>query len=482
MKPIHFGTEGWRAVLAEDYTFDRVRAVARAAARWFQQQPHQAAVAIGHDTRFLGGSFASAAADELAHSGIEVHLCAAALPTPATCFYVVEQRLAGAVVLTASHNPAEWNGVKVKHAQGASVTEQDAQWIGQEANRILARERTDSEATPKHEHLRFDIREAYLERLLSLVDREAITRAKLIVVADLMHGAGAGYFDEALRRAGCAEVRAVRANPDPTFDGLHPEPIGPNLQASLPLTVSPEVALGVATDGDGDRLGLMAQGEYLDIQRAIVFILYHLLKNRGWRGRVVRALNVTSMVDRLCEHYGCAVTEKSVGFKNIAPEILSSDDVILGVEESGGFYIRGHIPDRDGSLAALTACEAVACERKPVPQILADIFALAGGERFFGRVDPRLPEEKRDQVKRCLDSFAPEAIAGQPVAEVNHLDGVKCLRADGSWLLLRLSGTEPLVRVYAEAHSQPELAALLEAGGEFVRQMAGTPLRDCPAT
>ena len=473
MKPIHFGTEGWRGLLAEDYTFDRVRAVSRAAARWFRQQPSQAPVAIGHDTRFLGASFAAAAADELSNSGVETRLCPGPLPTPATCFYLVENKLAGAVVLTASHNPAEWNGVKVKHAKGASVREQDARWIGEEANRILNSERTDSEATPEREHQRFDVREPYLERILSLVDRQAISRAKLTVVADLMHGAGAGYFDEALRRAGCADVRVLRALPDPTFEGAHPEPIEPNLQSSIPLTASPEVAIGLATDGDGDRLGLMAHGEYLDIQRAIIFILYHLLKNRGWRGRVVRALNVTSMVDRLCQHYGCTVTEKSVGFKNIAPEIIASDDVILGVEESGGFYLRGHIPDRDGSLAALTACEALAYERKPVREILADVFSLAGGEWFFDRDDHRLTEEQRALVAQRLPSLSPASVAGQSVADVNRLDGVKLLRGDGSWLLLRLSGTEPLVRVYAEAASKPEVAALLQAGADFVRQMAG---------
>jgi len=471
MKPIRFGTEGWRALLADDYTFDRVRAVARAAAAWFKQQPRQAPVAIGHDTRFLGARFAAAVADELAHSGVETRLCRGPLPTPATCFYVIENALAGAVILTASHNPGEWNGVKVKHSQGASVIEQDAQWIGEEANRVLQTPRSDDQAAPELQHQRFDVREPYLDRLLSLVDRQAIARARLTVVADLMHGAGAGYFDEALRRAGCAELRVVRANPDPSFEGIHPEPIGPNLQASLPLTASPEVAIGLATDGDADRFGMMAHGEYVDIQRAIIFILYHLLKHRGWRGRVVRALNVTSMVDQLCGHYGCAVTEKSVGFKNIAPEIIASDDVILGVEESGGFYLRGHVPDRDGSLAALTACEALAYERKPVRQILADIFSLIGGERFFDRDDHALTQQQRDQVSQRLPTFAPEAIAGQPVAEVNRLDGLKCLRRDGSWLLLRLSGTEPLVRVYAEARNRREVAALLEAGGEFVRQM-----------
>jgi len=470
MPAIRFGTEGWRAMLADEYTFGNVRIVARAAGRWFEQQSHQAPVAVGHDTRFLADRFAAAVADELAECGVQPHLCTAFLPTPATCFYVVENGLAGAVVLTASHNPAEWNGVKVKRPEGASVTEQDAKWIGDEANRILAA--GSEQRAPERNHERFDVREAYLDRVLSLVDRKAIARARLTVVADLMHGAGCGYFDEVLRRVGCAEVRLVRGNPDPTFDWKHPEPIGPNLQPSIPLTAEADVAVGLATDGDADRFGMMAHGEYIDIQRTIVFILYHLLKNRGWRGRVVRAINVTSMVDRLCDHFGCTVTETSVGFKNIAPQMIASDDILLAVEESGGFGIKGHIPDRDGSLAALTACEAIAYEAKSVRHILSDIFALTDGRSYFDRLDLRLQPEQRDQVDEALPSLAPDAIAGQTVDSINRLDGAKYTRKDGSWLLLRLSGTEPLVRIYAEGRSEDEVSKLLDAGRDLVLAMA----------
>jgi phosphomannomutase len=472
MTRIRFGTEGWRAVLAEDYTFDNVRAVARAAGRWFKQQPLQAPVAIGHDTRFMGERFAAVVADELAECGVEARLCSGSLPTPATCFYVVESKLAGAIVLTASHNPAEWNGVKVKRPEGASALEEDAKWIGDEANRIAASDMGGGRA-PRREHERFDVREEYLARVLSLVDADAIARAKLTVVADVMHGAGGGYFDEALRRAGCAEVRALRANPDPTFEGKHPEPIGPNLDPSIPLTADPEVAIGVATDGDADRLGLMAHGEYIDIQRSIIFILHHLLKNRGWRGRVVRAINVTSMVDRLCEQYGCTVTETSVGFKNIAPQMIEADDIILAVEESGGYGLRGHIPDRDGTASALMACEAVAVEGKPVREILSDIYQVTGGRPHFDRLDIRLTPEQRDKVKAKLPSLEPDTIAGQPVAEVNRLDGAKYIRKDGSWLLLRLSGTEPLIRIYAEALSGSDVREMLDGSRDLVLEMAG---------
>ena len=471
MKPVRFGTEGWRAVLAEDYTFERVRAVARATGKWFRAQPRQAPVAVGHDTRFLGARFAAAVADELADVGVTPHLCAGPLPTPATAYYVVANGLAGAIVLTASHNPAEWNGFKVKRAEGASVLEHEAKEIETEANRLLAAGA--DETAPQAAHQRFDVREAYLDHLLSLVDCQAIAGARLTVVADLMHGSGGGFFDEALRRAGCAEVRAVRTDPDPTFEGKHPEPIGPNLEPSIPLTADAGVAMGLATDGDADRFGLMAHGEYIDIQRAIIFVLYHLLKNRKWRGRVVRAINVTSGVDRLCEQYGCTVTETSVGFKNIAPEMVASDDIVLAVEESGGFGFRDHIPDRDGSLAALVACEALAYEGKPVRDILADAFAAAGGEPAFDRVDLRFPPEKRDKVADGLPSLAPEAIAGQPVVEINRLDGAKYLRRDGSWLLMRISGTEPLVRVYAESRCKEDVPKLLEAGRELVLGMTG---------
>ncbi len=471
MRPIHFGTEGWRAVLGEQYTFHNVRAVARAAARWFQRLPQQGPVAVGHDTRFMGDRFASAVADELAAAGVEPALSTGPLPTPAICYYVAEHGLSGAIVLTASHNPAEYNGFKVKTHHGASLGAEDAAWIGEEANRLVASAL--GEPAPAVAHKRFDVREEYLERVLSLVDRGAISQAKLRVVADCMHGSGGNYFDEALRRVGCAEVKALRTSPDPTFEWQHPEPIGPNLEASIPLTAEPDVDIGLATDGDADRFGMMAHGEYIDIQRTIAFVLYHLLKNREWRGRVVRAINVTSMVDRLCEHYGCEVTEASVGFKNIAPEMIASDEVILGVEESGGFGIRGHIPDRDGTLAALVACEALAAEGKPVREVLDDLFELVGGRLFFDRVDLRLTHDQRDRVQEALPSLEPAELAGQPLVSVNRLDGVKMIRADGSWLLTRLSGTEPLVRIYTEARSEADVKSLLEAGQRLMVEASG---------
>ena len=471
MRPIRFGTEGWRAVLADDYTFDNVRIVARAAAQWFRRQPKQGPVAIGHDTRFMGERFAAAVADELAAAGIEPRLCSGPLPTPATCYYVVTQGLAGAVVLTASHNPAAYNGVKLKSHWGASVGEGDARWIGREANNLL--QSAKQERAPAADHTRFDVKEDYLSRLLSLVDREAIAKADLHVVADCMHGAGGGYFDEALRRVGCAEVKTLRADPDPTFEWKHPEPIGPNLESTIPLTADPRIDIGLATDGDADRFGMMAHGEYIDIQRTIAFILYHLLNNRGWRGRVVRAINVTSMVDKLCEHFGCTVHETSVGFKNIAPEIINTDDVILGVEESGGFGIRGHVPDRDGTLTALTACETLAVERKPVRDILQDVFDITGGSMFFDRLDLRITPAQSDSVREALPSLEPDELAGQKLESVNRLDGSKLIRHDGSWLLMRLSGTEPLVRIYAEGRSEADVRALLDAGKKLILSVSG---------
>jgi phosphomannomutase len=470
MPRIRFGTEGWRAVLADQYTFENVRMVARATAAWLKTQDKTEPVAIGHDTRFMGDRFAKAVADELAAAGVKPLLCASFLPSPAICYYVASQGRAAGIVLTASHNSAEWNGYKVKGPEGGSALAEEAAWIGEEANRLL--EQGAAEPTPEVEHKRFDVKEQYLERVLSLVDREAIAKAKLTVVADMMHGAGCGFFDEGLRRAGCAEVRTLRASPDPTFGWNHPEPIGPNLGPSIARTEPSEVDIGVATDGDADRFGMMAKGEYIDIQRAIVFILYHLLKNRGWRGRVMRSLNVTSMLDRLCDHYGCEVVETSIGFKSIGPEMITATDILLGVEESGGFGIRGHVPDRDGTVAALIACETLAAEGKPVGEILRDIYELVGGRRYFDRVDLRLEPEQRGAVDAALPSIEPRELAGKRVDAINGIDGAKFIRDDESWLLMRLSGTEPLVRVYAEGWSADDVAALLEAGRELVMKAA----------
>jgi len=471
MPAITFGTEGWRAVLADGYTFDNVRRVARAAGAWFRQQPQTGPVAVGHDTRFMGDQFAAAAADELIAAGVDAHLCEGYLPTPAASHYVVANRLAGAIFLTASHNPANYNGLKVKTQYGTSVEADGAKWIEQEANRLI-RLRGKFALAPQSAPQRFDNKEEYLNRVLSVVDRDMIARAKLRVVADTMHGAGCGYFDEALRRVGCAEVTAVRGEPNPTFEWRRPEPIGKYLGASAPLTAEPGIHFGLATDGDADRLGMMADGGYLDIQQAIVLVLYHLLKNRGHRGRVLRSLNVTSMVDRLCTGYGCSVKETSVGFKNIGPEMARSDDVILGVEESGGFGIKGNIPDRDGTLAGLTVCEAIAAEGKPVREILGDIYRLIGGRRYFDRMDVEILPEQRKRLGRRIRKLSPRRLAGQKVEEVSHLDGAKLIRQDGSWLLARLSGTEALVRVYAEAWSEADLRALREDGRRLIQKAA----------
>jgi phosphomannomutase len=289
----------------------------------------------------------------------------------------------------------------------------------------------------------------------------------------MMHGAGGGFFDEALRRAGCAEVRALRGDPDPTFEGHHPEPLGPNLTSSVAMTADAGVDIGLATDGDADRFGMMAHGEYIDVQRTIVYLLYHLLEHRGWKGRVVRSVNVTTMLDRLCAHYGVAVVETSVGFKNIAQEMIEAQDVILAVEESGGFGIRGHIPDRDGTFTALTACEARAVAGKPVRDTLAQIGALIGGLRAFDRLDLPLTPEQRERIAAGLSRHDPEAIAGRPVAEINRLDGEKYIRDDGTWVMLRLSGTEPLIRIYAEGADPADVHALLQGGREIVERVGG---------
>jgi phosphomannomutase len=457
-------------VLADQYTFANVRAVARATAAWLKTQAKSEPVAIGHDTRFLGDKFAQAVADELAAAGVRPVLSAGFLPTPATCYHIASNGLAAGIVLTASHNRAEWNGYKVKGPEGGSAMAEEAAWIGDEANRLA--EQAAAEPAPEVEHERFDAKEDYLARVLSLVDCDAIAKAKLTVVADVMHGAGCGFFEEGLRRAGCADVRALRVNPDPTFGWKHPEPIGPNLAPSIPLTQDDDVHIGVATDGDADRFGMMAAGEYIDIQRAIVFILYHLLKNRGWRGRVMRSVNVTSMLDRLCDHFGCEVVETSIGFKSIGPEMITAEDIVLGVEESGGFGIRGHVPDRDGTLTALIACEMLAAEAKPVGKILDDIYGVVGGRRYFDRVDLRLQPEQRSAVDAALPELEPRELAGKSVATVNRIDGAKFIREDESWLLMRLSGTEPLVRVYAEGWSAEDVASILGAGRDLVMNAA----------
>ncbi len=473
MKPIVFGTDGWRAVIAEDYTFDGVWAVASGYGEWLVAQKETRPVLVSFDARFLSENFAAVAAAALAAKGLRVRISDKPAITPAASYWVASNNFAGAAVITASHNPAEWNGFKIKTADGASSPPELTGPVQSHANALLkvrhgesapgmtgAAMPQDALNVPPTESV--DLREPYLTRLKQLADMELIRRAGLKVLVDNMHAAGSGYLDALLQGAGC-DVKAVRSERNPLFGGVRPEPIAENLGASLPLTRENGIQVGFALDGDGDRLGIMAEGEFINTHRMMALLALHILKNRGERGALVRTTNMTSMIDALAAHFGVPLIETPVGFKHIA-KLMLSREVAIGGEESGGTGFSGHIPERDACLAALRICEFIATERKSIPELLEMLWGYVGGVHYFARRDVHLSEERKQAALKSLEGNPPDKIAGRPVVSLNPLDGRKFFFENNDWLLIRPSGTEPLVRIYAEAKSEKDLNALLQAG------------------
>ena len=477
-RPIRFGTDGWREVIADGFTFDRVRVVAAAMARYLHQQGLASrGVGVGYDGRFLSGRFARAVAEVLAGAGIPVLLARRETPTPALAAAVVERGLGGGIVVTASHNPPEFNGLKFKPPYGGSATEAITAPIEREANAILQEQGAEIPRRPLEDAIAaglvewMDPIEPYLRRILSLVDVEAIARADLAVAVDPMHGAARGVLAEALRRAGVRRLGAVREEANPGFGGLNPEPIEPNLGPLKAFVRDGGWQAGFAVDGDGDRIGMVDEtGGFVNAHQIFSLVLMHLVEHRGLKGEVVKTVSTTSMIDRLAQRYGLPLVETPVGFKYVCARMLEGD-VLVGGEESGGIGIRGHIPERDGILSALIMAELMATTRLPVSGLLQELVRRVG-PHLYGRLDLHFDESRRQALVQRLAGHAPDRIADVPVKEVKRVDGFKFVLEDGSWLMVRPSGTEPLVRVYAEADRPERLDALLGTGRQWVEQVS----------
>jgi phosphomannomutase len=469
MTDIRFGTDGWRGIIAEDITFANVRLVARALARCVRTDagggpdPH---VLVGHDTRFLSREFAQAAAEAMAGEGIRVSLTSAFAPTPAFSYAVVRLGAAGAVVITASHNPAEYSGVKFKTNFGGSASIAFTRGVEQEIRNLQANSSKFEIRNSKFEIGLFDAREPWLDRLEELVDTGRIGRSGIRVAVDAMYGAGQGLLSERLRRAGTT-VRELHGEMNPGFGGLHPEPIPAYLGALMDCVKSWEGTgprVGFAFDGDGDRISPVDEdGNVISPHQTLAILLRHLVRNRGQRGTVVKSVNIGHMVDAEAEALGLPLVVTPVGFKHIA-EAMRQHDATVGGEESGGFAVRGHIPERDGGLISLLLLECMTMTGKSLGTLVREMEAEYGPHRY-GRLDLRLASlEERDRVVATITASPPDRILSVPVGHVETMDGIKLPRADRSWVMLRASGTEPLLRIYAEAPSEGEVNALLAWG------------------
>jgi alpha-D-glucose phosphate-specific phosphoglucomutase len=477
---ITFGTDGWRAVISDEFTFANVRLVAQAIAEVIQENVGAARtgtprVVVGFDTRFLSDRYAILVSEVLAANGLRVALAKADAPTPVISYAIPHLGAAGGVMITASHNPPRYNGIKLKAAFGGGASTAETRRVEAKitANIAAGREPARMEiadALAQGVVERFDPFPAYREHVWRLIDANILRQSGLRVAVDAMYGSGRGYLRDLLSEAG-VEATEIRGEMNPGFNGIHPEPIAKHLKPLMDLAPGGRFDLGLAIDGDADRTGAVGPtGRFIDPHCIMTLALRYLVDVRRQRGDVVKTVSTTQMLNRLAAGYGLAVHETPVGFNYIA-DLMLDNDVLLGGEESGGISIKGHIPEGDGVLMGLLMAEIVAFYHKSPETLLDEIMAEIG--RFdYARNDFRVrPFAKADLVARLV-ADAPDRLAGIPLATINTRDGVKYLLADDSWLLIRPSGTEPVLRVYAEAHC-PEVVQRLLAEGRALADAAG---------
>jgi len=466
---IKFGTDGWRAVIADDFTFDNVRRVVRAIASYvLKQEDAQRGVVVGYDTRFASKTAAGIAAEVLAKAGIPVFLADDAVPTPAVSFTVKARGAAGGVVITSSHNPWNWNGVKFKANFGGSATPAIMKAIEQE----LAAGSVPSGRPAKIEEV--DIKANYIPAICQFADLDLIAKAGFKFAVDSMHGSGRGVLSQIFAGRKISHV-AIRQNVDPLFPGINPEPILPHVALLQETVVKEKCAAGFATDGDADRIGAVDEnGSFVDSHKIFAVLLRWLLERKKWPGEVVRAFNTTRMLDRIAAKHGRKLNECSIGFKHIA-DLMMDREIVIGGEESGGIGYSRFLPERDGILNSLLLANVMAEERKPLGQLVADL-QREYGEHYYGRLDLHIPEDVKQNAIRKAASDQTVSLGDFQVSSKADLDGIKFFLdapKDGNgadaWVLFRASGTEPLLRIYTEAGSPALVSQILATAEAFVK-------------
>lgn len=489
--PIKFGTDGWRAVISEEFTFENVRMVAQAIADKMladgknskstkRTTAGKIRAVVGYDTRFLSDRYAAAVSEVLAANGVHVWLAQRDAATPIISYAIVHKKADAGVMITASHNPPRYNGIKLKSRHGGSSSPEDVKDVEarlqanhkkQVAPKVISVDQAMTNGSIEY----FDPLPAYKKHLNKLVNFDKIRRANLSVAVDPMYGAGRFYLADLLREAGC-RVKEVRGEMNPGFNGSHPEPIAKNLEPLYEEMATGQYQLGLATDGDADRIGAMDPGDhftepkFVDPHRIMAIILEYLVHYRGLRGSVVKTVSTTQMLNRLAERYDLTIHETPVGFNHIS-DLMMEEKVLIGGEESGGISIMGHIPEGDGLLMGLLLAEVVATHHKTPAQLLRDLMAAPDvGPFYYARRDqPVTPFEKAKLVASMM-ADVPERLGGSNVAKTSDRDGVKFIMADESWLLIRPSGTEPVLRIYAESRSDSQVQTLLTEGAALAQK------------
>ena len=463
--PIKFGTDGWRGIIAEDYTFDNLRLCAQGMADYLKDLGQASrGVVVGYDTRFGSEEFATAVAEVTTANLITTYICDRAAPTPAVAYNVVALDAGGGAVITASHNPPQWNGFKYKPDYGGSASPE----VVEELERKIA----EAEASRDVRRISLSVAEsqgllerinpepAYLGHIATQVDLEAIRHAGLNIVVDPMFGAASGYLRRLLS-GGSTKVAEIRKERNPAFPGMaQPEPIAHNLKPLMTSVTRRRADVGLATDGDGDRLGIVDEkGQFVTTLQSFALLCLHALEVLGERGPLVRSITMTSMVDRLGALYDVPVFDTPVGFKFLG-QVMMQENALLAGEESGGYAFRGNIPERDGVLSALKLLEMMVKTGKTPTELLAMLEEKVG-PHHYDRWDVVFDPTQREAIQARVRTARPSSLGGRAVEEIDMRDGVRFILEGGFWALVRFSGTEPLLRIYAEAESMGEVVALL---------------------
>jgi phosphomannomutase len=481
---IHFGTDGWRALIADTYTFDNVKKVAQAAAHFWKSEkrrklscyswkpgtyactyrPPEKGIVIGYDARFLSDQFARTAAEVFASNEIPVFLSKCIAPTPTVSFAIADQKLSGGIMITASHNPYNWNGFKIKMEFAGSALPEITQGVEQEIKKV-SREKS-AAAVEKSDAMieMIDVIGPYFNAIKQKVDLALIEKNNFEILVDPLYGTNVGLMKKLLPKARIEEIHSEK---NPLFGGLNPEPIDVNLRELMHDVPFKKASVGLAFDGDGDRIGAVDEnGRFLSSHEIFCLLLWHLAKNRQWKGAVAKTFSTTNRLKLLSDHFCLPFYETPVGFKHIC-KLFLTQDVLIGGEESGGIGMKNHIPERDSMLNALMLLELMSTEGKKLGEILNDIHQTIG---FFhtDRIDLHLAIESKEAVLSSLTQNVPDKINGFKLEGVSNLDGVKYLLEKNAWILFRASGTEPLIRIYAEAEGKEKVTGLLEKAKELV--------------
>jgi alpha-D-glucose phosphate-specific phosphoglucomutase len=468
---IKFGTDGWRGIIADDFTFENVRVVAQSISDYIKREPpasrRDAKVAVGFDSRFLSPEFARELACVLAANGISVILSDTFVPTPVISFTAKDKRLDAGIMITASHNLAMYNGIKIKTSSGGAAGVQVTKAVESLLYRNKPKRLSFNEAVSSGRLKVMDLTRRYLGFLRSYLDESALKKSKLKVIVDAMHGSGGRCIGEILKSSNI-KFSILRQELNPSFGGMHPEPIARNLKELTSQIKQGRFDLGLALDGDADRIGAMTpKGEHINANKIISLLLLHLLQDRKMSGAVVKTIASGMLIEKIAQNFGLKIFETPVGFKYIS-QLMEKEDVLIGGEEAGGIGIKGYIPERDGILCSLLLVEMMACRKKTIFEITSDM-ENEFGRFFYLREDIQLKNlGARQKSFKIQDLRRPDSLLGKKVVEIKDYDGLKFICEDDSWLLLRQSGTEPIVRVYAEARSPGQVKKLIEQGRRWI--------------